>query len=362
MVSVSVRGLTKRYGSVLAVSNLDLEVNDGEFLVLLGPSGCGKSTALNCVAGLETPDEGEIYIGDRLVNEVEPKDRDVAMVFQSYALYPHMTVRKNIALPLQARKVSKGEISAKVEEVTEMLGIGDLLDRKPGQLSGGEAQRVALGRAVVRKPKVFLMDEPLSNLDAKLRLQMRVELKRIQMDLGITTIYVTHDQAEAMTMGDRVSIMKAGAVQQVDTIESVYDAPSNVFVAGFVGSPPMNLIECSFVDDGKDLLELEGLALPLPEKLTSILRSAPTKDRLVLGLRPEDIQINTRSRDEIKIEGVIYGLEPLGSHTIVDVQVGKSIVRVAAEAKYKGKLSKPVTLTFEPSAAHFFDAKGMLMV
>lgn len=233
MAKVKFDKLVKRFGNVTAVDSLDLEVADGEFLVLLGPSGCGKTTTLRCLAGLETPDSGEIYIDDQVVNEVPPKDRDCAMVFQSYALYPNMSAHDNLAFPLKMRKLPKNEIENRVKKTADLLRIGHLLQRKPKQLSGGEAQRVALGRAIIRQPKVFLMDEPLSNLDAKLRLYMRAELKRLQKDLGTTTVYVTHDQAEAMTMGDRVAVMHQGRLQQVASSLEIYNSPRTLFVAGF---------------------------------------------------------------------------------------------------------------------------------
>ena len=240
MSSITLAGVEKRFDEVIAVSDFSLTIEDGEFLVLLGPSGCGKSTVLRMVAGLERPSAGEIRIGDRLVNDVEPKDRDVAMVFQSYALYPHMSVRANIEFPLRARNIGKAERATSVERAAQMLGLADLLDRKPGQLSGGQRQRVALARAVVRRPEAFLMDEPLSNLDAKLRVQTRVEIVELQRELQTTVVYVTHDQVEAMTMGHRIAILERGVLQQVDSPQAVYDEPANLFVARFIGTPPMN--------------------------------------------------------------------------------------------------------------------------
>ena len=249
MSKVKVVNLVKKFDKTVAVDGISFDVKDGEFIVLLGPSGCGKTTTLRCIAGLETPDEGEIYIDDKLVNDLPPKDRDVAMVFQSYALYPHMTVYGNLAFPLKMRKLPKDEIDKKVKEVAKLLNIDHLLDRKPRQLSGGEMQRVALGRALVRTPRVFLMDEPLSNLDAKLRVYMRAELKKLQRDLKITTIYVTHDQAEAMAMADRIAVMNKGKILQYSEPHDVYEKPANLFVAGFIGSPPMNFIKASIVEN-----------------------------------------------------------------------------------------------------------------
>src|SRR5881398_63768 len=237
MASVEIRGLRKEFEGTVAVENLDLEVHDKEFVVLLGPSGCGKTTTLRCIAGLETPSEGEIYIGDRLVNDLDPKQRNIAMVFQSYALYPHMTVYQNMAFPLENAKVAEKDIVRRVNHAARLLQIESLLGRKPIQLSGGQRQRVALGRAIVREPQAFLMDEPLSNLDAKLRVQMRGEIKKLQGEVGVTTVYVTHDQVEAMTMGDRVAVMRKGVLRQYDVPQALYDRPANLFVAGFIGSP-----------------------------------------------------------------------------------------------------------------------------
>src|SRR5881275_2800446 len=243
MATVTFDHVSKRYGDVVAVNDLNLEIRDGEFMVLVGPSGCGKTTSLRMIAGLEEISDGTLRIGDRVVNDVAPKDRDIAMVFQSYALYPHMSVRDNLAFGLKLRKVPKQDIERRVQEAAGILDIGRYLDRKPKELSGGQRQRVALGRAIVREPAVFLMDEPLSNLDAKLRVQMRAEIQSLQRTLGVTTIYVTHDQTEAMTMGDRIAVMRAGTLQQVDSPERVYQWPANEFVAGFIGSPAMNLVD-----------------------------------------------------------------------------------------------------------------------
>ena len=267
MAEIEFVHVSKSYGDTPAVRDLNLKVGEGEFVVLVGPSGCGKTTALRMVAGLEEITDGEIRIGDRVVNELAPRDRDIAMVFQNYALYPHKTVYENLAFGLRMRKVPKDEQRKRVEEIAQKLGLADMLNRRPAQLSGGQRQRVAMGRAIVREPKAFLMDEPLSNLDAKLRVQMRAEIARIQKALQVTTVYVTHDQVEAMTMGDRVAVMRDGILQQVDTPQHLYDAPKNLFVASFVGSPPMNLFEATVEADGTQLvfgetrLELGGHSL-----------------------------------------------------------------------------------------------------
>src|SRR5947208_7560375 len=288
---VAIRGVSKRFGDVTAVDDLTLGVADEEFLVLVGPSGCGKSTALRIIAGLEEPTEGAIEIGDRQVNDVEAKDRDVAMVFQSYALYPHMTVRKNVEFPLKSRRVPKLERDRRVEEATNMLGLEDLLERKPAQLSGGQRQRVALARAIVRRPQAFLMDEPLSNLDAKLRVQTRAELVELRRRLRATIVYVTHDQVEAMTMGDRIAILDHGVLQQVGAPQDVYARPANLFVARFIGNPPMNTVigDVTRIDGGVGV-QIPGSVVELPVPLgTAVERRA--LERVVLGVRPEDLTL-----------------------------------------------------------------------
>ncbi len=295
MASVVLEHIGKKYDNGFeAVIDLNLDVHDGEFLVLVGPSGCGKTTALRMIAGLEDITTGDLKIGDQRMNEVAPKDRDIAMVFQSYALYPHMTVAENIGFGLKLRKMPKDEINRRVKEAARMLGLDELLDRRPKQLSGGQRQRVAMGRAIVREPKVFLMDEPLSNLDAKMRVQTRAEIARIQQRLGVTTIYVTHDQVEAMTMGSRVAVMRKGLLQQVDTPQFIYDNPANLFVAGFIGSPPMNLAEAKLTKSGDELwvnfgdqkLRIDaGLVNDRPS-----LRSFADGRTIVAGIRPEDME------------------------------------------------------------------------
>ena len=295
MATLSLRGIYKKYaGGVTAVSDFNLEIADKEFIILVGPSGCGKSTTLRMIAGLEEISEGELYIGDRLVNDVAPKDRDIAMVFQNYALYPHMTVFENMAFGLKLRKQPKEEIKRRVDEAARILDIVHLLDRKPAALSGGQRQRVALGRAIVREPQVFLLDEPLSNLDAKLRAQMRTELSKLHMRLGTTFIYVTHDQTEAMTMGTRIVVMKDGFIQQIDTPQNLYSKPVNVFVAGFIGSPQMNFIDAKLaLKDGKTVVEFGNeaeqysIVIPDGEKADAV-KDYIGKD-VVFGIRPEDM-------------------------------------------------------------------------
>ena len=323
MASVELQHIFKRYDNGFeAVQDLNLTVQDGEFLVLVGPSGCGKTTALRMVAGLEDITDGELLIGDKRVNDVPPKDRDIAMVFQSYALYPHMTVAENIGFGLKLRKKPKDEITRRVGEAAAMLGLDELLDRRPKQLSGGQRQRVAMGRAIVREPQVFLMDEPLSNLDAKMRVQTRAEIARIQKRLGVTTIYVTHDQVEAMTMGDRVAVMKKGVLQQVDTPQFIYDNPANLFVAGFIGSPPMNLCEARLVRDTNGVAVLIGdQRLHLDDDLIAQrgLKVDGDGRMVVLGIRPEDMEDNafTAGRPGQILKTKVDITEALGSEVMV---------------------------------------------
>jgi multiple sugar transport system ATP-binding protein len=310
-----------------AVSSFDLDIGDGEFMVLVGPSGCGKTTALRMVAGLESISRGTIRIGERVVNTVPPKERDIAMVFQNYALYPHMTVYDNMAFGLKLQKVPKQEIDDRVREAARILGLDELLKRKPAALSGGQRQRVAMGRAIVRHPQAFLMDEPLSNLDAKLRVQMRSEIARIQRDLGVTTIYVTHDQVEAMTMGDRVAVMRKGILQQADTPQSLYEQPINLFVAGFIGSPAMNLVEASLTSSNGSLaVDVGGFRLPVPDEVIAdrpALRSYEGR-KVVLGLRPEDMEDASLVSDaptDRRISSTVDLREALGSDVVVHFKV-----------------------------------------
>ena len=355
LARVVLKNVTKRFGEVIAINKLSLEARDKEFLVLLGPSGCGKTTALRCIAGLETPEEGEIYIGDKLVNDLSPKDRNVAMVFQSYALYPHMTVFKNLAFPLENAKVPKNEIEERVRQVAKLLKIEALLDRKPSQLSGGQQQRVALGRAIVREPQAFLMDEPLSNLDAKLRVYMRAELKKLQKELGVTTIYVTHDQVEAMTMGDKIAILNEGILQQFDPPGRVYSHPANVFVAGFVGSPPTNFFECVLTEEG--VLDAREFRYPLPKELLEAAKNA-TSDEVILGIRPQDIRVyRDVTAKKALIEASLYTTEPLGDMMILDLQVGDHIVKAVVSPDFEAETAKKLWLKFPVNKIYLFDKK-----
>jgi multiple sugar transport system ATP-binding protein len=348
--------LTKRFGKTVAVNDVNISVKDRDFVVLVGPSGCGKTTTLRCIAGLEYPDEGEIYIGDKLVNELSPKERDIAMVFQSYALYPHMTVFNNIAFPLKQLKTPKNEIPHRVKKTAELLQIDHLLDRKPGQLSGGERQRTALGRSIVREPNVFLMDEPLSNLDAKLRVYMRVELKRLQKELGITTIYVTHDQVEAMTMADEIAIMNLGVLQQIGQPMNVYEKPANFFVAGFIGSPPMGFLDCTLIEKkGSQILDASYFKKSITNDTAKIIRENTTSPELILGIRPECLFIATKSQGDI--DTVIYEKEPLGDEIIFDVKLGETIIKIKSPPKATLKIGDKVSLGFEEENMHIFDKK-----
>jgi multiple sugar transport system ATP-binding protein len=320
--------VSKVYGDgTTAISDLNLEIEDGEFVVLVGPSGCGKTTALRMVAGLETISQGTIRIGERVVNTVPPKERDIAMVFQDYALYPHMTVYDNMAFGLRLRKVSKSEIDRRVRDAAAILGLEEFLSRKPKALSGGQRQRVAMGRAIVREPKAFLMDEPLSNLDAKLRVQMRSEIARIQDELRVTTLYVTHDQVEAMTMGDRVAVIRKGVLQQADTPQTLYDHPANLFVAGFIGSPAMNMVEASLLtSDGSASIEFADVRLQVPDEVFATrpgLRAYGGK-RVIVGLRPEDMEdasLVTDAPEAQRIRTTVFLREALGADVLVHLKV-----------------------------------------
>ncbi len=363
MARVMVKNLTKIFGKVVAVNKATFEVADGEFAVLLGPSGSGKTTTLRLIAGLEEPNEGEIWIGDRLVNDLPPRDRDVAMVFQNYALYPHMTVYQNLAFPLRVRKYPKTEIDKRVRSVARLLRIEELLDRYPRQLSGGQQQRVALGRALVREPKVFLMDEPLSNLDAKLRVYMRAELKRLQKRLGITTIYVTHDQAEAMTMADKIIVFNEGKIQQIGTPAELYHKPKNLFVAGFIGSPAMNFFDVSLVREGESLfLDSGTFKIKVPSDYVGLVEKYVGSE-LVLGIRPEHISIVNKEGEDV-VRAKVYVLEPLGSETIVDFLLdGEKVYKIRYPGEINLNPGDEILIKFDMTKIHLFDKKnGMAII
>ena len=360
MVGVTLDHVSKLFGEVKAVNDLTIQVHDKEFLVLVGPSGCGKSTALRLIAGLEEASMGDIYIGDRRVNDVAPKDRDIAMVFQSYALYPHMTVYDNLAFGLKLRKTPKSEIQRRVNEAAEILGLTNLLKRKPKQLSGGQRQRVALGRAIVREPLVFLMDEPLSNLDAKLRVQTRAELIKLHQRLQTTVIYVTHDQVEAMTMGHRIAVLRDGILQQLDTPQSLYDRPANMFVAGFIGSPSMNFFDAKVVSDGgpDDLyVEVGTLRLKVPNHRIGAVKSLAGRE-VVFGIRPEDIHHPSERREapEHQKGTVAVGVvEPLGSEQFVYLTVNNQEFTSRMPARVQLAPGSPLEVIFDTEKMHIFD-------
>jgi len=358
MAQVVLRELNKKYDEVHAVKDVNLTIRDKEFMVLVGPSGCGKTTTLRMVAGLEQITSGEIAIGDRIVNNLPSKDRDVAIVFQNYALYPHMSVYDNMAFGLKMRKVPKPEIQKLVQDAADILGIQELLNRKPRQLSGGQRQRVALGRAIVRHPQVFLFDEPLSNLDAKLRVQMRGELKRLHQRIETTAIYVTHDQVEAMTLGSRVVVMKDGRIQQVGEPMEIYARPQNKFVAGFIGSPSMNFIPVTLTDgSGALFAEASGIRIKVPAASTQSLM--PYKGQgLTLGVRPEDLRVDTSSDSaDRSFETVVEVVEPLGSEILLDTKAAGQQIVARVEPTFKTQPREKIRLTFIPDRIHFFDAK-----
>lgn len=344
---------------VNVIKGISFTIRDGEFLVLVGPSGCGKSTALRMIAGLEEITEGDLYIDGKRMNDVEPKDRDIAMVFQSYALYPHMNVEENMAFGLKLRKFPPEEIKKRVDEAAEMLGLKDLLLRKPGELSGGQRQRVAMGRAIVRKPKVFLMDEPLSNLDAKLRVQMRAELQKMHKRLGVTTVYVTHDQTEAMTLGDRIVILKDGILQQLDAPMNLYDYPANKFVASFIGSPSMNFFNAEISSDGKSL-SAEGAVIEIPESKQKDI--APFAGRKVIfGIRPEHIQDVRFAKEDLKkysLSGSVEVAEPMGSEIMLHIKLGETIFTARVDVHANVRLGDTVEVCLDMNQMHIFDMES----
>src|SRR6201997_282523 len=357
MARVLIRSLNKFYDEVHAVKDVNLEIRDKEFVVLVGPSGCGKTTTLRMGAGLESISSGQGLIGDTVVNELAPMDRDIAMVFQNYALYPPMSVYDNMAFGLKMRKVDRGEIRKRVYDAADILGIRDYLARKPRQLSGGQRQRVALGRAIVRQPQVFLFDEPLSNLDAKLRVQMRVELKKLHNRLNTTAVYVTHDQVEAMTLGDRVVVMKDGLVQQVGEPLELYNTPANRFVAGFIGSPAMNFATVK-VSEGNGALwaSNEGMRIKVPAEIAARLNRYAGKE-CVLGVRPEDLRIATAADPpDLNIEAEVEVIEQLGPEILLDMAVGSTTMVAAVEPTVRAKVRDRLRLAVNPERLHFFDS------
>ena len=344
MARVELKDLSKSWGNAVGVKQMSLDIADGEFLVLLGPSGCGKTTTMRMVAGLEDPSTGEVWIGDRCVNGLEPKDRDVAMVFQSYGLYPNMTVEENISFPLRIRGMPGAQIRPAVLKAAAQVELTDFLDRRPKELSGGQRQRVALARAIVRQPKVFLMDEPLSNLDAKLRVTMRSHIKHLHHTLGVTTIYVTHDQIEAMTLADRVVVMSRAEIQQIGTPEVIYNQPANLFVAGFIGSPSMNLIAGALRDG---VFEAPGVSVP----------GFGTQSRpdVVLGVRAEDMMVTAPEQAQIRAE--VFSFELTGDSTLVMVRIGEQVVTARANKDYRARIGEPAGFAVSAHQCHIFDGK-----
>ncbi len=368
MASLSLKNVCKVYPNGFeAVKNFNLEIADKEFIIFVGPSGCGKSTTLRMIAGLEDISSGELKIGDRVVNDVEPKDRDIAMVFQNYALYPHMTVFDNMAFGLKLRKVPKDEIKKKVEEAARILDLEKLLDRKPKALSGGQRQRVAMGRAIVRNPKVFLMDEPLSNLDAKLRVQMRSEIASLHNRLKATIIYVTHDQTEAMTLGTRIVVLKDGVIMQVDSPQKLYNEPNNLFVAGFIGSPQMNFVDAQCKVEGEKVtltFDKTTVVLP-PAKAKKLIDGGYNGKTVVMGIRPEDIddsQIAVETRHESVIETEVTGYELLGSEVLLYFKVADTNMSAKVDSRTPARLGDHIKLAIDAEKIHVFDKETELTI
>lgn len=344
MARIELNNIQKKWGAFWGVRDVNIDIKDEEFVVFLGPSGCGKTTTMRMIAGLEEPSEGEIKMDGEVMNDIDARDRDVAMVFQGYALYPNMSIYENIRFPLRMRGVPKDQHDGLVKKAAGLVELTDYLDRKPSALSGGQRQRAALARAIVREPQVFLMDEPLSNLDAKLRQAMRVQIKHIQRALKITTVYVTHDQIEAMTLADRIVIMQSGMIQQIGTPDEIYNDPANTFVANFIGSPPMNLIEGmlsdgTFVADGVRVTGIEST----------------TEGKVTLGVRPEDCTVSAST--EAELNGTVYGLEPTGDVTYLTVKAGDKLIEVKADRAYRADLDAPVQVAFDPDRIYVFDSE-----
>jgi ABC-type sugar transport system ATPase subunit len=352
-MKVQLENLTKRWGSVVGANAMNLDIQDSEFVAFLGPSGCGKTTTLLMIAGIYKPSAGYIRFDGQVVNQIAPKDRNIGMVFQSYALYPHMTVFQNISYPLKLKKVPNEEMKQRSQRVADMMGIGHLMDRKPAQLSGGQQQRVALGRALVKEPSLLLFDEPLSNLDARLRLSMRGEIKRLQMELGITSIYVTHDQVEAMTMADRIAVMMDGELQAYDTPDELYDRPRTQFIGGFVGNPPMNFLEVEVTQSNDSFhARREGLDITVPADRGE---KAVGKGKVILGVRPEDVTVAKEEFGDQGVAGEAYVIEPLGRDDLVDVLVGDEHVHILADPALRLRIGDQLKLDFNTEKIQFFD-------
>ena len=358
MVRVKLDHLHKYFGKVKAVIDMNLTIADGEFIALLGPSGCGKTTTLLMVAGIYKPTKGRIYFDEDDVTDLPPKDRNVGMVFQSYALYPHMTVYENIAFPLRLKKVPENVIKKKVKEVAKLLRIDMLLNRRPGQLSGGQQQRVALARALVKEPDVLLLDEPLSNLDALLRVYMRAEIKKLQKDLGITTIYVTHDQVEALSMADRIVVMNEGRTQQIGTPEEIYHKPANTFVAGFIGVPPMNLIPCTISEEGGEYyLAHSGFKYKLRSDIGKHVAERASSSEVIFGIRPEHVRIVLEEGMPYNAVADVMVIEPLGRDSVITVMVGDSTIKILTDPAIARRVGQRIKLEFPEDKIHIFDKK-----
>lgn len=363
MADVVLKRLSKEFDKgVPVIKDLDLSIEKGEFLVLVGPSGCGKSTTLRLIAGLEEPTRGEIYIGGKKCNNVAPKNRDISMVFQNYALYPHMTVNDNMAFGLKQRKYKKNAITARVHEASDILEIGDLLKRKPKQLSGGQRQRVALGRAIVRKPKVFLFDEPLSNLDAKLRVQMRTEIKKLHQRLQTTMIYVTHDQIEAMTMGDRIAVMKDGIIHQIDSPIQLYEKPVDLFVAGFIGSPSMNFIHTTIQGNGKLYADEGKIRIAIPAAHTKRLKTYLDKE-VIIGIRPEDLYFQVPRKKQVSVKLTLEVVEPMGTEMLLYMTSGRTKFIVKSnQLRTIPEIRKSYDIYLDMERVHYFDPESEMVI
>lgn len=363
MVTIQLESISKTFGATKVIDDLSLTINDKEFLVFLGPSGCGKTTTLRCIAGLETIDSGKITVDGKAINDIPPQKRDIAMVFQNYALYPFMKVRDNLGFPLRLRNTPKAAVEEKVKQVAELLRIPDLLDRKPKQLSGGEQQRVALGRALIRDPKIFLMDEPLSNLDAKLRVETRTEIKRLQRELGITTIFVTHDQAEAMALADRIAVLNKGVLQQIDAPNDIYLKPGNAMVAQFMGSPPMNMISgsCDSAKPGEISLKLGENEFYTWQR--SEMKGIDYSGEVMAGFRPEDASFISGSHSNSEeIPAEVYVNEPVGTHTILTLKIGEKLVKAFAPSNASFEIGEHGTTSVKPGHVHVFSGDGKRVV
>jgi len=357
LAEVRLENVTRERGLLCPVHDLTIEVEDKKFVALLAPSGSGKTTIMRIIAGLEPVEAGDVYIGGERVNDLSPAERDVALVFQTYALYPHLTVYENLASPLRAVKAPENEVEKNVKQVAETLNITPLLNKLATQLSGGEMQRVAIGRAIIRRPKVYLFDEPLTNLDAKLRVHMRAELKRLQKDLGQTAIYATHDEVEAMTMADKIAVLRHGRLIQYDTPDEVYHHPRNLFVADFIGSPPINTFDCTFKEeDGRCLLDAGEFTVNVDE-YGDLIKKAAKSDELILGIRPSDFTLEETGKKKDIIPAVLYVSEPMGAVTILDLKVGEKLVKVKVKGRYEAEIGKKVWLHFNRDRIHIFDKK-----